>query len=171
MRRYGRVLAVIAVQLAILVAIPARQVRARLGGTLITLRTAPVDPVDVLAGHYLTLSYEIERDAVAHAEPGVALDSEVWLTVEQGDPAWTLVSMTREKPAPASGRVSLRGRRERWGRVVVEGAGRLYVTEAQGAASDARGRRSGDLVDLRVGEDGTAAVVRLRGPGIDIPAE
>ena len=171
MREYGRVIAVVGIQLAILAAVPARQVRARLGGTEITLRTAPVDPMDVLAGHYVTLSYEIERDSSDHVQSGVSPGDEVWLTVAHGDPAWTLVSVTRERPAPASGRVSLRARWLRWGRAVVEGAGRLYVSEEQGAAVDARRTRGGDLVDLRVGEDGTPAVVRLRGPGIDLPAE
>lgn len=172
MNRYTRVLAVVIVQLAILGAVPARQVRARRFGTPITLRTAPVDPFDVLSGHYLTLSYEVERPWAGRFEPGLRHGDEVWITVEYGDPAWTLVSVTWERPPVAvSGRVSLRARwqyeHEAQGWARIEGAQRFYVTEQRGAAVEAtrRGRQSA-LVDLRVGADGTPAVVALRAGGI-----
>jgi uncharacterized membrane-anchored protein len=170
MARLARLGVVVAVQLAILAAVPARTIRARLGGTGITLRTAPVDPFDVLSGHYVTLSYEVERESRDHAQPGLREGEEVWLTVAYGEPAWTLVGVTREKPAPASGRVSIRARQGRGGFTSIEQAERLYVTEERGAAVDARRGRQVDLVDLRVGDDGTPAVLRLRGSGIDIPA-
>jgi uncharacterized membrane-anchored protein len=170
MRRWIRLAVVLAVQVAILVAVPARQVRARLRGTSVTLRTAPLDPFDVLAGHFVTLAYEVERASAGSAEPGLHEGEHVWLTVAQGDPAWTLVSVTRDRPAPASGQVSIRARWGRWG-ARLEDASRLYVSEERGKAVDARGRGGGDLVDVRVAEDGTPAVMRLRGPGIDIRTE
>lgn len=183
MRRYVRLAVVLAVQLAILVAIPLPQVLARYRGTPVTLRTAPVDPFDVLAGHYVTLSYEVERESMqrhhdpAHGaprvEPGLSNGDRVWLTVKSGDPAWTLVGVTRERPAPAPGQVSIRARWTRGVGAQLEDASRLYVTEAQGKAADARawGDRQADLVELRVDEDGTPAVMRLRGPGLDLRAE
>jgi uncharacterized membrane-anchored protein len=145
-------------------------VLARLRGTEITLRTVPVDPFDVLAGRYVTLSYAIELEATKHVSPGFRPGQLVWLTVERGDPAWTLVSVTADRPARASGQVSLRARWDRW-RVSIEDASRLYVTEEVGREVDARPRTQADLIDLRVGEDGTPAVMRLRGPGIDLRAE
>lgn len=170
MRKYIRLAVVLVVQLAILVAIPARQVLARLRGTSLTLRTAPVDPFDVLAGHYVTLSYEVERGSAR--QPGLTEGERVWLTVSKAEPAWTLVSVTRDRPAPESGQVSIRARWQRSGGARIEDASRLYVTEEQGKAVDARrGNRETALVDLRVDEDGTPAVVRLRGPGVDIRAE
>lgn len=172
MREWLRLAAVVAVQLAILVAIPLPQVLARHRGTLVTLRTAPVDPFDVLAGHYVTLSYEVERGSAARAQPGLSGGERVWLTVARAEPAWTLVSVTRERPAPAPDQVSIRARWRRWGAAELEDASRLYVTEAQGKAVDARRRtRQADLVELRVDADGTPAVMRLRGPGLDLPAE
>jgi len=175
MRRWLRLAIVLAVQLGILVAVPLRQVLARLRGTAVTLRTAPVDPFDLLAGHYVTLAYEVER-VPAHRAPGDLRPGEqVWLNVVRGEPAWTLESVTRERPAPAPGRASIRAR-WRWGgeeggAAELDGAGRFYVTEERGRALDAR-RSAGpaSLVDLRVGEDGTAAVVDLRDGGAPGPA-
>ena len=178
MRRYVRLAVVLAAQLAILVAIPLPQVLARYRGTPVTLRTAPVDPFDVLAGHYVTLSYEVERESMLRAdrsrtssEPGLSNGERVWLTVARGEPAWTLVGVTRERPAPAPGHVAIRARWTRSRGAQLEDASRFYVTEERGKAIDARRRTGADLVDLRVDEDGTPAVVRLRGPGIDLRAQ
>ncbi len=171
MRRWIRLAIVLTVQLAILAAVPARQVVARLRGTTVILRTAPVDPFDVLAGHYVTLSYEVERVPAHLAPGGLSAGDAVWLNVARGDPAWTLESVTRERPAPASGRASIRAR-WRWGgaeggTAELEGAGRFYVTEERGRELDARRwGRGRSLVELRIGEDGTPAVVALR-PGDD----
>ncbi len=173
MPSHGRVVAVIAVQLAILAAVPARQVRARVSGTPITLRTAPVDPFDAFAGHYVTLSYEVEeRRPLAAFDASLQDRDEVWLTVARGDPAWSFVSVTRHRPAGAPGQVSLRARFRSWGdhgSIAVEGAGRFYVTEGQGAAVDAARRgREPALVDLRVGADGTPALVGMRVAGMSL---
>ena len=172
MRKYIRLAVVLAVQLAILIAIPLPEVLARYRGTPITLRTAPVDPFDVLAGHYVTLSYEVERASARRPPPRTSEGDPVWLTVAKAEPAWTFVSVTRDRPAPAAGQVSIRARWT-WRGAELEGASRLYVSEAQGKAVDARSweDRQADLVDLRVDDDGTPAVVRLRGAGIDLRAE
>lgn len=170
MARYGRIAVVILIQLAILAAVPARQVRARMRGTLVTLRTAPVDPFSAFAGHYVTLAYEVERPGPAGLEPGLREGEAVWLTVAPAEPAWTFVSVTRERPR-ASGLVSIRARyRVDWqgnGRAELDGADRFYVTEGRGAAVDAarRGQQPA-LVDLRVGDDGTPAIVALRVAGL-----
>jgi len=46
-------------QTAILAAVPARKIHARLTGTLITIKTAPVDPYSFLSGYHVILDYEI----------------------------------------------------------------------------------------------------------------
>lgn len=175
MARTARVVGVVAFQLAILVAVPARTMRARLSGALVTLRTAPIDPFDVLSGHYVTLAYEVEREGSERGGHLCLRDGdEVWLTVERRDPAWALVDVTPVSPAPASGRVAIRARcHTRWGPATlgIDGAQRFYVTEERGAALDARRGREPFLVDLRVGADGTPALLRVRGPGVDLPAE
>ena len=55
-----RLLAVIALQAAILAAIPSRQVKARASGVDVTLETAPVDPLDPLSGYHVTLRYRAQ---------------------------------------------------------------------------------------------------------------
>ena len=54
MTRHWPLAVVLIVQIGVLVYLPAGQVRARLTGTEVTLRTAPVDPYDVLSGYYMT---------------------------------------------------------------------------------------------------------------------
>jgi hypothetical protein len=81
--------------------------------------------------------------------------------------AWMAASVTRHRPAGASGLVPIRARyRVGWrgaGRAELEGAGRFYLTEARGREVDAARRgRPPAVVDLRVGEDGTPAIVGLR---------
>lgn len=174
MRRWWRLAAVLAVQLGILAAVPARQVGARLWGTRVVLRTEPIDPYNLLSGHYLTLYYQVEHVPMARADKGLQYGDRVWLTLEQGDPAWTLVSVTREKPASVPGRASVR---VRWnssgdtdGHVRLDGADRFYVTEERGAQEDARRwRRNLSLVELRIGPDGTAAVIDVRPEAEDHP--
>ncbi len=170
MRSWIRLAVVLVVQLAILVVVPVGQVRARNRGTPITLRTAPVDPFDVLAGRYVTLAYEVESVSAQHRSSTFRDRQLVWLTVAEGDPVWTFVSVTAERPAPVPGQVSIRARWDRW-RARLEDASRFYVTEEVGRAVDARPRGQADLIDLRVAEDGTPAVMRLRGPGVDLRAE
>jgi len=93
------------------------------------------------------------------------------LAVARGDPAWSFVSLTRERPPPESGQVSIRARfRSNWqggGWGALEGASRFYVTEGRGAAVDAarRGQQPA-LVDLRIGPDGTPSIVALRVVGM-----
>jgi uncharacterized membrane-anchored protein len=158
-----RLAAVLALQVAILAAIPLRQVRARLGGTVVTLETVPFDPYDVLSGYYATLRY------AAEAPPGLAearLDTgdTAYILVELGEPAWRAVGVARERPATtASGRAALRAVMTRRGLEIVSG-GRFYVPESRRAAVDEalRTRRGQALVDLRVDEDGNVALLRLR---------
>ena len=152
MDRRLRVALLVAVQLAILAAIPARQVLARARGQEITLLTAPVDPFNPFGGYYMTLSYEAERvpafENAPSREPGRATAPRrgglVYLIVEKKDPAWTLVGVSERLPAPAPGRAVLRARWAGWrapglgGEATVgaeiESAGRFYLPEAKAKA-------------------------------------
>lgn len=154
-----RLLAVIAVQAAILAAIPSRQVKARAGGTAITLETAPVDPLDPLSGYHVTLRYRAE-EVVAEA-PGER-GAPAWLLVERGDPAWRGVACLPSRPATGSGQVALRAEVEDR-RCRISSAGRFYIPEARRAEVDAALREArAALVDMRVDADGNVALVRLR---------
>ncbi|HET6204193.1 MAG TPA: GDYXXLXY domain-containing protein [Planctomycetota bacterium] len=164
MRRHVGIAAVLLAQTGLLVAIPLRTVRARLSGTEVTLETEPVDPFDPLSGYYATLAYLAERPTGPAGE--FHENEPVWVTVERGEPAWKPFSVTRERPAPAADRVSLRGRWER-GRGRIEGASRFYISEErrEEVGSLLRQARQRALVDLRVGEDGTPGLLRLHVAG------
>jgi uncharacterized membrane-anchored protein len=51
-------------------------------GTEVTLRTVPVDPLDLFRGRYVRLSYEISRVPV---EPGVGPGDTVYVALRPGD--------------------------------------------------------------------------------------
>ncbi len=161
-----RLAAVVAIQIAILAAVPARQVKARVTGSDVTLATGPIDPFDPFGGHHVVLTYLVERPGVGQASTGLEPGDPVFVTVARGEPAWTLVSITRERPPPSSGRVSLRARWGRFGAAEIESARRFYLPEekakrVQAAMIAARGRSNG-LADLRVDEEGNVALLRLR---------
>ena len=162
MRRYGRLAVVLLVQTGILAAMAGRHAAVRTWGTAVTLRTAPVDPYDLMSGYYLVLSYEIESPPDRLAPADLRRGDRVWLVVRSAEPAWELETVARERPAPAADRVALPARWDGW-RFEIEGAGRVYVPESQREAADRviRNAQGKGLVDLRV-SDGTVAVLRLR---------
>ena len=192
MDRRLRLAAVIAVQVAILAAIPSRQLLARLRGREITLRTAPVDPFSPFRGYYMTLAYEVERPVAGRFPEGMRPGAPVYVVVEQGEPAWSQASIVRERPAPAPGRAVLRAKWKwgspssaqpsdlRWMRVDLESAGKFFLPEEKARALEqamaAEWKRVRELpveereaaqqtrmlVDLRADDAGNLALVRLR---------
>lgn len=166
-RSYGQLAFLLLFQLSILALVPAKKLMARLVGTDVTLATRPVDPYDPLAGYYVTLGYEIEvaapvttAESTARAE--LKNNRPVWLEVAPAAPAWTLVKIHTERPK-ARGKVFIRGTWRR-SRARLEEASRLYIPEDQrDDVADALAKTKGrGLVDLKVGGDGTAVVLRLR---------
>ncbi|MBI2373727.1 MAG: GDYXXLXY domain-containing protein [Deltaproteobacteria bacterium] len=160
MKRWWKLLAVLGVQLAILVAIPLKKVRALSWGEEVTLETVPVDPYDPLSGYYVTLAYAIEQQADVSA---FAEGDEVLLVVEGSTPAFRLLSAQRRVGDLRNGRVGIKAR-VLGGRARIDGIGRFYIPEAQrerveGALASV-GRRA--LVDVKVSADGTPAILRLR---------
>lgn len=153
---------VLVAQFAVVAAVPARQVAARWTGTPILLETRPVDPYSILAGYYVTLDYEAEWPAKSLVEPGLAPGERVWLTVERAAPAWRAVSVTRDRPAAAPDRVAIRAR-WRDPNVEIDGAGRFYLPEARRGRVDAErlGNRRTGIVEMRVGRDGTPALLKF----------
>lgn len=161
-RRWGPLAAVLVIQLGILALVPARQVRARLTGTPVTLRTVPVDPYDHLSGYYVTLRYEVER-LLPEEDPR----TDAWLVVRRAEPAWKGVRVTAARPASLpEGELAIRLTPvpDARGGCVLPSACRFYIPEARREEVDAALGRSGGsgLVDLRVGEDGEVALVRFR---------
>jgi uncharacterized membrane-anchored protein len=163
----GRLLAVVALQIAILAAIPLRQARARASGTEITLDTLPVDPRDLLSGHYVNLRYRAEEPPPALVDPAVQIDGIAWLVVERAEPAWRTVAVLRDKPAARPDRVSIRTTFLR-GHPDIPFAERFYIPEGRREEVDRElaKARGVALVDLKVDDGGNVALIRLRVGGL-----
>jgi uncharacterized membrane-anchored protein len=168
LRRHWPLLAAVGVQAVLLALVPARQVRARLAGTEVTLRTVPVDPYDVLSGYHVTLRYEAELPIQGDAGPP---GSEAWLLIGRGEEAWRAFSCTAHRPEPRAGEVVLRAELERGvmaastgPRCRIPSAGRFYIPEARRDEVDRAMREAGGraLVDVKVSASGDVALLRLR---------
>jgi uncharacterized membrane-anchored protein len=117
---------------------------------VVWLATIPVDPRDLLSGHYVALRYPIESPPEPGEEDGagsptvyvrLAPSEEAVPTREGLVRVWTAVACRRRRPDVAPGErwiVGQRGDRER----VVYGIERFYVPEG----SPLRRARSGDVV-------------------------
>jgi hypothetical protein len=160
MRRHWPIAVVLLVQLSILAFVPAARIAARMSGTRVSLRTAPVDPYDPLSGYYMVLTYEVERRASEAAPVVVRRRDRFWLTVRRGEDGWTFDGLSRERPDVGGDRVALPAR---WNgrRMELVGAGRLFIPEAQRERAEELNRSGRGTVDLAVGADGTIAVLRL----------
>jgi GDYXXLXY motif protein len=166
-REWGKLAGLLAVQFAVLVAIPLPTIRTRWSGTDVTLWTEAPDPFRMTARAEVPLAYEAERPgADASGKPSFAEGDELWVTVRRGEPAWLPVSVTAARPSEAPDRISMRAR---WhgSRAEIENGGGLRVEETEheavADALNAVGRHA--LVDLRVSPDGDVVVMRLRAGG------
>lgn len=165
-RRYAPLWLVLGAQLLVLALVPARVVYARLFGTDVTLRTVPVDPYDLLSGYYVTLAYEVEQPPNGVDHPTESYDERVYIVVRRGEPAWDRVRFAATAEGLGPDEVALRARWRGVG-AALDGAGRFYIPEdrrldVERALAEVGGRA---LVDLRVGPDGTIALLRLRAAG------
>lgn len=147
--------ATVLLQVVILLAIAAMQGYTLLTGQAVLLKTVPVDPWDPFRGEYVDLNYEITRlpDTLPMAggpyEPG----QRVWVTLRQGEPYWSAVALSAQRPQTGANEVALRGR-VRWtegsyggapGFVVIRyGIEQFYVPEGQGR------ELQGQVVDMSV---------------------
>lgn len=163
----GRLLAVVAIQVAILAAIPLRQVRARAAGAEITLATLPVDPRDLLSGHYVIIRFEAEEAPLGRIDARVRVDAPAWLVVERAEPAWRAVAIVPDRPAARPDRVAIRANLVD-GHADIPFAERFYIPEARRAEVDRAlaASRGVALVDLKVDRGGNVALMRLRVGGL-----
>lgn len=156
---FGRLAVVLAVQLAILAAIPFRQARARLAGEDVVLESMPVDPLDPLSGYYVALAWRAERDAGPWQGPGDG----AWLVIRRNLPAWVGEACLGERPPPEPERIAIRAERVGDG-CRIPSAQRFYIPEARRAEVEAAMRGTGRtaLVDARVDAEGNVVLLRLR---------
>ena len=153
------------VQVLILAAVPGQKMYTLLTGRTVVLRTAPVDPYDILSGYYVTLSYEISRfDSVpgSVAFEGQADGTPMYVVLRQGeDGFWQAESVHPARPDVAADRVVIKGRKS-W-RAIEYGIETYYIPEAaRGTIEDDLRQHARDArIEVKVDRFGRAALVRL----------
>ena len=160
-------LAVLA-QVAILAVKPAEKLIIRhVTGRVITLRTKPVDPYDVMRGYYMTLGYEIsDPPGFNHLERNRG--NKVYTLLEKGnDGVWNAVSVSDELPVNLSANQAvIRGfmtARHSDGPIRY-GIEQYFVPEEMRHQIENKIRKAGEriLVDVAVDPKGRSSLLRLR---------
>lgn len=156
----------VAVQLAILAAVPAKQVYARRTGTLITIKTAPVDPYDFLSGYHVVLGYEISRlpETLKQSAPMDREDGRtIYVILARGpEDVWSIQSVSQTLPAQLPpDQIALKGR-WRYDRIEY-GIEHFFIPEKgrHKIESALRNNRQSALAQIKVDRFGHAALVRL----------
>ena len=166
MRKKYCLIAAIVLQCAIIAAVPAPKLFARLTGKTITIKTAPVDPYDFLSGYHMILNYEISRLDPNLAAQGIYHRNNQTLysvLVKGEDYVWHSQSVHTSFPEDVpDGAVVIKGKWQR-GRIQY-GIEKFFIPEENRGdiESDFRNNRRQALIDIKVDRFGNAALVRLR---------
>jgi len=164
MKRWQVAAVWVAVQVLFFAGWAAVEQRRHFTGGVILVRTAPVDPRDLLSGQYMALSYEFSRG------PGFR---DLGREPKEGETVWVVLRSAGEFHVPAyyqfarpdrlmPGEAAIVGRREGWRNVF--GIERYYV--AEGTATPAQ---QDTTVRLRVGDDGGVRIEEVLVRGVPWP--
>lgn len=164
--------AAIALQVLLLLGMGARHTYTLQTGRPIRLETAPVDPWELFRGQYVALNYKIsqlQQGQVALAGAPYERGEQVWVTLQQGDPYWVAVGVSRQRPAADGGQVALKGTVQWYGDAmgpggqpqvsVRYGIEQFYVPEGEGPALEDRQHQV--TVEAVVDRFGRAAMKRV----------
>ena len=153
----------LAAQTAILAAVPAKKIYARLTGSLITIKTAPVDPYSFLSGYHVILNYEISRPPGIEQFPHRNRGIEVYVMLKQGDDEiYSAVSIHDEMPSDIPQKhIFIKGKLQ--GRIVKYGIESYFIPEESrsGIEDDLRKNQRQAKAQIKVDKYGNAALVRL----------
>ncbi len=181
MRRTAIALALaFVVQVALVGWTVAERARILANGTEIWLTVVPVDPRDLIRGHYVTLSYAISRldsDALA-GDDDFDWGDTIYVTIaEDADGRWQATAINHVRPdggtvlmgvvataSQATG-ASCEGGAPCWTYRVAYNLERFYVPEATAHELERLPRDRVMTVDVAVLPDGRAALKRLRVDG------
>ncbi|MET3289957.1 hypothetical protein EDM56_19540 [Brevibacillus fluminis] len=165
-----RLLLIIALQIALLLAIVGKYQYVALTGQSVLLKTAPVDPVDPFYGDYVVLNYEIARidgTSVPHDVTQEDQDHQVYVILQQKTNPWhEAVGVYRSLPKLAQGQIALKGTLRyvdsEGTREISIGYGieRYYVPENTGHEIEDR-RDQLTMVEVKVSGSGDAVIARL----------
>lgn len=178
-------------QTGLILAVPAQDAYTYATGKPITLQTVPVDPYDLLRGHYQTLSYDISRPDQLKTLPGgdwftqsQAQSSPFYLVLE-APPAgsshtppkpWKPVQVSAKQPAnlPAN-QVAIQGKIDQYDQITY-GLETYYMPEAQrtqlnqdisqqvnpqSSSNNQQANQQAFVVDVKVDKTGNAVPISL----------
>ena len=152
----------VVVQLAILALVPGKQIYARATGRLITLKIAPVDPYNLLSGHYMTLGYEIARLPLDFKLPDEKEIPVYVVLKEDPNKFWVVDSVNKQRPADVGpDKIVIKGKSV-YGRISY-GIETFFVPEDKRykIADDFRANRGNTRAQVKVDRFGNAALIRL----------
>lgn len=186
-----RFLLPLALQMGLILSVPAQAVYTHVTGETVVLQTAPVDPYDFLRGYYQVLSYDISRPETLNKLPGwgeLAADNSrsylpqgksIYVVLEkqtgeekEGKPlAWKPVAVSGKLPEDLpENRIAIKGRSKGW--LIEYGLETYYMPEDRRndvnsdigeAQNQARGenREIPFVVEVKVNSSGGAVPVSL----------
>lgn len=157
-------------------------------GEEIVLKTAPVDPRDLMRGDYVRLRYEdistVDIAVITGQWPEKDRMAPLWLTLVAGEDGLAdVIEVSTERPSTrAEGEVVLKSKPERLRAASKSGARtgsynltfgieRYYVPEGEGLEIEKARNQERTTVAVRVSEDGEAQIARLMIDGETLYAE
>ena len=162
----------LAVQVAIVLSIPAQKVMTISTGTTVYLQTAPIDPYDLLRGRYVTLNYEIAQRSLLETLPGWSDDlakrgQELYVvlrppTDNQSREPWQAIAVSGIPPEVIEpDHQIIKGTWRGW-RLDL-GLGAYYIPEAIGDAleDDIAENREDSRAEVKVDRHGKTALLGL----------
>lgn len=157
----------LALQLLILVGVPAQKFIARTTGRSVILKVQPVDPYSILSGYYVTLGYEISRSSAFTTNITQNTDQNSGMIVyaiveQQDDGVWHPVELTNSLPTSLpETRAAIRGRLV--GGRIEYGIEQFYIPESKRnvIAKDLQEHMGNARVEVKVDARGGAALVKL----------
>jgi uncharacterized membrane-anchored protein len=161
-KKHWPFVAAVALQALIVIGVPAGRVYTHLTGRTVFLKTAPIDPYDIMSGYHVALSYEISnKDQMGL--PYVGRGDSVYVVLREGeDGFWHVDAASGSWPkAVAPDAVVIKGRYQQWR--IEYGIESYFVPEGKGPEIEAalRGERGQARVEAKVDAFGNAALVRL----------
>jgi len=166
MRKHWPFILAVVLQVLIVAAVPATRLPVLLSGRTVLLKTAPVDPYDILSGYHVVLSYEISAPDRLDRLPGTPYfqrgDRACVVLKEGPDGVWGAVRASGEWPKDVKpDEVVIKGRYD--GRRIVYGIEHYFIPEGKGAEIEQglRTERARTRVEVKVDGFGHAALVRL----------
>jgi uncharacterized membrane-anchored protein len=150
-------------QVLIVAAVPGKQIYARMTGRLITIKTAPVDPYNILSGYYVRLSYQISRPPQEISMQDMSEIPVYVVLKEDPNKVWIIDSVNTQPPAGVPlDKILIRGMATCTR--IEYGIESYYIPEdkRQTIEHDLRNNRDKTYAQIKVDKFGNAALVNLR---------